>query len=96
MTPSSLRSFWAFFVRNLLYRSWFSLNISGNDLRPRLRLPQLSPVGQADFPGLADSPRFADFPTQADSLELEDFLERVNFLQNLKRHLSTYIKENLE
>ena len=35
---------------------------TGNDLRPRRHRPQLSPAGQADFPGLADSPRFVDFP----------------------------------
>ena len=39
LTPSSLRSFGNLFVRNLLYRSWFSLNISGNDLRPRRHRP---------------------------------------------------------
>ena len=62
LIDSFLRSFGTFCVRNLLYRSWFSLNISGNDLRPRPHRPQLSPAGLADLPGLTDSPRFADFP----------------------------------
>ena len=43
--------------------------------------PQLSPAGQADFPGLAYSPRFADFPGYAVSLELQEFLDLVDFLQ---------------
>ena len=43
--------------------------------------PQLSPAGQADFPGLADSLRFADFPGYVVSLELQEFLDLVDFLQ---------------
>ena len=52
LTHSFLRRFGTFFVRNLLYTSWFSLNISGKDLQPRRRR---SPA----FAGRAG--RFPDF-----------------------------------
>ena len=73
LTHSFLRRFGTFFVRNLLYTSWFSLNISGNDLQPRRRRSPAFAGRAGRFPYFGRFYAFCRFPGWADSLYLEDF-----------------------